>query len=353
MIELVEKTDVWTYLRSCNKPIVMYGTGNGADKIFSVFDKYGITVSDIFMSDTFYRGDREFHGYKLLRYQDILDKYDDCVIVLAFAIFRRDMLEYIREISEKYEVLAPCVPVFGDDYFSIETLDKYASEIEETYKLLADEQSRLVFRNSLEYRISGKIKYLFDCESERDEVFQNIIKLDEHETYVDLGAYRGDTVEEFLLMTHGLYDYIYALEPDIKNYQKLLENMGSLDNAEFINKASWSDKRVVNFEGGGGRNSNITGNGETAVHTTDVDSVLGGRSATYIKMDVEGAEAETLEGLKATLIEYKPKLAISAYHRTGDIFTLPLLVKKLNPEYKIFLRHHPYIPDWETNIYCC
>ncbi len=351
-MELIEKKDVWTYLRETDRPIVMYGTGNGADKIFSVFDEYGIEVSDMFMSDDFYRENVIFHGFKLKRFQEIEDIYEDPIIVLAFAAFRRDLLGKIKSIAERYEVLAPEVPVFGDDYFSIETLETYRDEIDRTYELLADEQSRKVFKNSLEYRISGKIEYLFDCESERDEVFRNIITLDDKEIYVDLGAYRGDTVEEFLLQTHGKYDYIYALEPDAKNFSKLIENMGTLENAEFINKASWCDKRVVNFEGGGGRNSNIVDGGDTCVHTTDVDSVLSGHAASYIKMDVEGAEDETLRGLKNTLANYKPKLAVSAYHRTADLFTLPLLINSLNSDYKIYLRHHPYIPDWETNIYC-
>ena len=156
-------------------------------------------------------------------------------------------------------------------------------------------------------------------------------------------------------MTHGQYKKIYALEPDSKNYAKLIENMGTLDNAEFLNKASWCDERVMNFEGGGGRNSNLVNQNiekPEVVHTIDVDSVLDGECATYIKMDVEGAEHETLNGLKKTLTTFKPKLIISGYHRISDLFTLPILVASINPDYKIYLRHHPYIPDWESNYYC-
>ena len=54
-------TDVWQYLRGIDRPIVMYGTGNGADRIFSVFGRLGITVSAIFASDGFVRS-RTFHG---------------------------------------------------------------------------------------------------------------------------------------------------------------------------------------------------------------------------------------------------------------------------------------------------
>lgn len=350
-----ENIDLWAYLQSVGKPIVLYGTGNGADKILDTLEAYGIKVSDIFMSNDFFREDATFRGFKLLSYDDIKCKYDDCVIVLAFAVFRRDMLKRISEMSKEYELRAPCVSVFGSDYFSMETLEKYESEINKAYSLLSDDLSREVFVKSLEYRISGKIDYLFDCQTERDEVFSNVIKLSSDEVYVDLGAYRGDTIEEFLLMTHGKYKKIYALEPDSKNYAKLIENMGTLDNAEFLNKASWCDERVMNFEGGGGRNSNLVNQNiekPEVVHTIDVDSVLAGERATYIKMDVEGAEHETLRGLKKTLIEFKPKLIVSGYHRTCDLFTLPILINEINPEYKIYLRHHPYIPDWESNYYC-
>ena len=68
-------------------------------------------------------------------------------------------------------------------------------------------------------------------------------------------------------------------------------------------------------------------------------------------MDVEGAEYETLSGMRNTIAKYKPKLAVSAYHRVGDIFTLPLYISQLNPDYKIYIRHHKYLPSWETNIY--
>ena len=357
--ELTEKEDVWTHLKNSDKPVVLYGMGNGADKIIRGFEKYGISVSDIFMSDEMYRENCEFHGHTLLRYEDIKNKYDDCVVVLTFAVFRRDMLRRIADISKDYELVAPCASVFGDDIFTVETLASYEKEINGAYSVLYDDFSRFVFRNLLEYRVSGNPKYLFDCQTEKDDVFKDILSLGDEEVYVDLGAYRGDTIEEFLYKTKARYRKIIALEPDKKNFDKLVDNFGSLENAEFINKASWSDERLLNFSGGGGRNSSVLGTDGTlygdaaeTVHTTAVDLIPGAIDATFIKMDVEGAEAETLAGLKNTLKNTKPKLQVSAYHRITDLFTLPVLIREINPDYRIYLRHHPYIPDWETNLYC-
>ncbi len=56
--------------------------------------------------------------------------------------------------------------------------------------------------------------------------------------------------------------------------------------------------------------------------------------------------------MEKTLRLFAPKLNLAAYHRFEDIFRLPLLIKKLNPDYQIYLRHHPYIPAWDTNLYC-
>ena len=64
------------------------------------------------------------------------------------------------------------------------------------------------------------------------------------------------------------------------------------------------------------------------------------------------ADFETILGMKNTLENFKPKLNFSAYHRFEDIFRLAILIKEINPEYKIYLRHHPYIPAWDTNLYC-
>lgn len=350
-----EKQDVWTTLAQTHKPIVLYGTGNGADKLFRVFDDYGIKVSDIFVSDEFYRG-QTFHDFSCLTFSMIQEKYDDCIVVLAFAAFRPDLLAKIKTIMEQYEVLAPEVSVFGTDYFSMETINQYSSNIDNLYSILADEKSKEVFASLMEYKISGKIQYLFNCETPREEVFQNIIQLGDQETYVDLGAYRGDTIDEFLQMTDQRFSKIFALEPDLKNYKKLTEYVATLPDTlanriSLWNKASWSKEQILSFDGGGGRNSNI-GEGKFTVHGIDVDGILNGQKVTYIKMDVEGAESETISGLSKTLRQWKPALAISAYHHTGDLFTLPFEVLNKNSEYRIFLRHHPYIPAWETNFYC-
>ena len=77
--------DLWTYLASSSKPIVMYGMGNGADKILKVCDRKGIEIKDFFASDGFVRG-QLFHGSRVMSFSEVREKYnrETCVILLAF-----------------------------------------------------------------------------------------------------------------------------------------------------------------------------------------------------------------------------------------------------------------------------
>lgn len=86
-----------------------------------------------------------------------------------------------------------------------------------------------------------------------------------------------------------------------------------------------------------------------------IDHLLESDWASYMKFDVEGVEQEALEGAKEHLIPDAagklPKLLVAAYHHDEDIFKLPLLLWKLQPGYKIYMRKHPYVPDWEINLF--
>ncbi len=57
----------------------------------------------------------------------------------------------------------------------------------------------------------------------------------------------------------------------------------------------------------------------------------------YIKMDIEGVEGPALEGAAETIRRFRPKLAISAYHRFDDLVMLPQLIRSLQPDYKLYL----------------
>ncbi|ACL59180.1 FkbM family methyltransferase [Methylobacterium nodulans] len=71
----------------------------------------------------------------------------------------------------------------------------------------------------------------------------------------------------------------------------------------------------------------------------------------FIKMDIEGHELSALRGAERMIRTFRPKLAISLYHRWSDYFEIPDFIAGLDLGYRFFL-HNYTISDGETVLYC-
>ena len=320
--------------------------GNGADKVIDELNRLEIPILGVTASDAFVRG-QNFRGFTVKK----LSEFDgEFIIAVSFASCIPEVMEHIYALSEKYELLVPCVPVFGDEIINDDFIDKYKDKIIRSYSLFDDESQR-VFEGCIRFLLSGELNELKKITTGKQEAFDNILKLTETESYLDLGAYRGDTIDEFLAHTNGNYTEIIALEPDRKTYNKLLEHISDMNNITAYMKAISSDDSVVRFNSAAGRQSSVSLQGEL-IETVSVDTLCENVQISYIKMDVEGSEIEALNGARETLSQKKPKLNVALYHRFSDLFEIPLLIKKINPGYEFHLRRHPYIPCWDLNLYC-
>ena len=180
-----------------------------------------------------------------------------------------------------------------------------------------------------------------------NQYFIDSVKLSDDEVFVDCGAYTGDTVNAFICETNMKYKHIYSFEPDTHNFKELTKLQSNLSRFTCINKGTWNEKTILKFINSGSMGSLISQNGDTHIEVDTIDNILNGQAATYIKMDIEGAELPSLIGAEKTIRNYKPKLAISVYHRHDDLLTIPHYIKSLNNEYKFYLRAHykPYFND--------
>jgi len=345
----IENMSVWEALQNTKEPIIMYGTGNGADKVFEVFRELGIEVAGVTASNGFVR-ERFFHGFRVTPISEFLEKYEKFTIIITFGSSRLEVIENIKNLAEKQTVLVPCVPVIGNEIFDRKFLEENEEKLNKAYSLLADEKSKKVFENYVNFQFSGKLKYLFNMESEISDAFNDYLKLNESENFIDIGAYRGDTVEQFLSFTNGKYSNILAIEPDGKTYKKLVENCKALKNFKALNGAVACVDGVVEFSSAAGRQSSI-GNG-AEIQAFTLDKLSEKVTPTYIKIDAEGAEIDIINGGRNVIAEHRPKIKIATYHKNRDIFEIPILLSELNENYKIYMCHHPYIPAWDTDFYC-
>ena len=269
---ITEKQSSWEKLQAETRPIFIYGMGDGAEKIMRVFREKSIPLAGIFASDEFVRG-HSFAGYKVRKLSEIEAQVDDFVIVLAFAAGYQSLVDKIVELNSRHTLIVPDVPVAGGGLFTYDYCVEHAAELEEVYEMLADDESRRVYANIINFRISGNIRYLMDVTSPKAEIYRKIIKLTPNEIYVDLGAYNGDTIDEVLQYTRGKYIRIYAVEPDRKNFKKLCKYLDGKNFVYAYNAVAWCLDTTVPFSTKAGRQSAVSAFGQE-IDARAVDSIL-------------------------------------------------------------------------------
>ena len=236
---ITEKKNCWDFLKETELPVFIYGMGDGALKIMRVFGEYGIPVAGFFASDEFVRG-HTFEGHLVHTLSQIESLIDDFVIVLAFAAGYESLYNRINEIASRHTLVAPDVPVAGAGLFTYEYCLENSEKIQAVYDMLADESSRRTYADVINFKISGKIEYLNNCISPKEEDYGEIMPPSDNEIFVDLGAYNGDTVSEFISACGEKYQHIYAFEPNPKNFRRLSKSFPDDEKITLFNAAEGS-----------------------------------------------------------------------------------------------------------------
>lgn len=352
--KILEYDDLWTKLKQSDKTILLYGMGDGADKVLDVCEEKGIKISGVFASDGFAKN-KIFRGFNVTDYSTAKSTFGSFIVLLSFASSRPEVIENIMKIHSETELYCPDVPVFGEGLFDKEFVKENFAKFEECYNLLSDVKSKENYINLILGKMTGDIKYLIDSETSVEEAYKNIISPTNNSHYVDIGAYNGDTIREYLSFA-GSCEKVTAFEPDAKNYRKLITyaQEAGLDVSSLHNIAAWDKMETLTFYSRSGRNSAGTTSHKNVksseIQADKVDSYINSK-VDFINIDAEGSDRRVLLGLKDTIKKYYPTISCAVYHRNEDLFDIPLLLKSLYGECEIFIRHFPYFPAWDTNVY--
>jgi FkbM family methyltransferase len=146
-----------------------------------------------------------------------------------------------------------------------------------------------------------------------------------------------------LQCTQNKFAQIWAIEPDSNNYSRLCEFVNTLgidekDKIKCLNIAVAQHNDEINFQADATEGSRYCPGSLLTVPAKTLDSLFINDKVTFIKFDIEGLEKEALLGGQRLIIEQKPTLAVSVYHCPDDIWQIPIYLKSLNKDYKLFLR---------------
>lgn len=218
-------------------------------------------------------------------------------------------------------------------------LDQYKEEV---LSYVEDDKSRQIINNRLNFFLSGDVTYLKNIPYDKDMYFSDdYYKMSEYEILFDCGAYDGDSLRRFIEQTQSKYELVCAFEPDEQNYCKMvkLAEENCWQHIEMYQMATGKENGTVSFSNDGSGGAKIVSQGDCKVEVVRLDDFIE-KKPTLIKMDIEGAEFDTIKGAENILTTLKPKLAISIYHKWLDFYEIPVYLRKIVPEYKFKIRHH-------------
>lgn len=226
-----------------------------------------------------------------------------------------------------------------------QALVEHQQDFEWLYERLGDYRSKRVLLSILSYWLSSdyhRIAQIMDKYYHQYFDF-DLIQCDENEVFVDIGAYIGDTMVDYVKMYGtGCYKRIYCYEIIPANVAYIQKNMElcALKDVVVCNRGA-SEKSGILYLSDDAVSSigMLSENGAIEIATVAIDEDIA-EPVTFIKMDIEGAEEDALLGCRRKIAENHPKLALAAYHNHKDLWKLARIIHETDPTYRFYLRYY-------------
>ena len=257
-----------------------------------------------------------------------------------------DTQESISKFLDNFSFWDSFHPI-ENDFSTLERLSKFLKEnsekFEKMYESLEDYRSKKIFYAIL----NNWYNYDFiNLEQVMEKCFSHYFDLDiipscQEEVFVDLGAFNGDTVEDFIKIYGDNYKKIYAYEMTEQSMRELKERVKNYPRIIYEQKAVSDEVGMGSIKiheiSTSSNQLELEEIGEIEVTSLDDDI---GEKITMIKMDIEGSELKALKGAENHIIKDKPKLLLSVYHGYEELLTLWEYLEKLDLSYHYYLRYY-------------
>jgi FkbM family methyltransferase len=213
-------------------------------------------------------------------------------------------------------------------------------DISAAFELFDDDASRQAFVAQMQLRLHGN----FECIGapfQGEQYFPGVFSLSAEECFIDCGSYTGDTIQSFISQTGNCFGKVIAFEADDAVMPALESFVSRLGARASLHRAAVGARTgTVFFSGDGIGGGCVTGASNATVRCVRLDDVLKNERISFVKMDIEGAELDALEGAQTVIARDRPILAICSYHRPDHLWRIPAYLKTLTPDSASFLRCH-------------
>lgn len=346
--------------RDAYKYLCIYGAGVWGTTLCRWLMKQGIKVD--FFCDTYKSGTEiSLLGLPVISF-DQLESLKEDVYIIVSATNKGEGQKYNTQINRQLTSFPSVMPnllkmngFYTNDYNL--TMEECAAAAEKIMGALEDTRSRELFMDMLPY------KFVKDAEPDAEnplEKYYNPVQYfskayyrnDSNGVIVDCGAFKGDTLQEYVGLYGIQFQRYHCFEMDEQAFGELEENVSLLPE-EIREKVilhkqgvfSVTRKAYYNAMTDTLGSSVLTEEAGFQAELVALDDVLLDEPVTMINMDIEGSELPALKGAERLIDRYHPMLAVSIYHSTEQFFSVPAYIIDRFPFYRFYLGLHTTITD--------
>ena len=349
----------------------IYGAGPWGQALYRVLSQKGIKV-DFFIDQ--YKPQKELFGIPIYRLQNAPREAEIFVSIPSLPSFPDEIKPFLEKIfpptKEQLKRLG-----FKEVYSFKETVKLHPRLIDELLPFYSFrlrpipkgifENLKTLFKDEESLKTLERIKKFrenptaenYPFPSQEVQYFPSFVREyfnDKKVRFVDMGAFKGDTLAWLLYLFKEKVEEIFALEPIREFIEDIHQVLGFFEKkspfrATVIPAGVREETSVLKFQEMGS-SSAISQEGRE-VPVFKPDEVLLFAKPNFIKMDIEVAELPALKGAEKPIRKYRPLLAISVYHKAEDLWKIPFWIKENFPFYGFKLRWHGHMLN-EIILYC-
>lgn len=344
--------------------IVLYGAGAFGCENLELFQKYGIRP--VAFLDRNAKPDEKKMGIPVYHPDDDLLTEGfraKCQVYISITLskpgmdrIKQDLSKWgYRKVKEVQSITARQVMFEGsdDENPSEAYVTAQKEKIHLALSLMNDEESIRTYLSCVRAHL---LRQYDDC-IETDypcQYFEAGVPLkNDLSCFVDCGAYTGDCLDAAIGRCGSIQTYI-AFEPILGNFALLSQKVDKCDSSiqtAYLYPCGVSDRTGTAHFTLAASASAMSDQGECILPIITIDDAIKQVPATFVKMDIEGAEPAALRGAEQLIQRQTPDLAISVYHAANHFWDIPCMIHAIDPNYKFYLRSHTPA-TLESVLYC-
>lgn len=338
--------DLIVKLKENKLPLILWGCGDVADAVYNYLTINNISISQVWVEKC--SEPSNFHGLIPKSMQEILADYQKFNVILGHSHYEKgeEIIELYPQIQNVYYVFSVHYEQYNKVAYS--EIEKEADRFVQLCNNLADNISKENLFAYLNTKLTGDAAHIINVYSQELTFFNNdVYRVSEQETFLDIGAYNGDTIRDFISETNNSYKKIIAIEPDVKNFIDLNRYLAERRLRRVVPSmiGAWNCNEKLTFNTGNEQISSVAqgsdilkDSNKLTISAAPIDDVFGEENITLIKINYFEGVLEALEGCEKIIRKNHPKLAVTVGFDIYNILKISEYISNLNVNYKLYLR---------------